>query len=231
MTFKSIPYTPVTKRLQDMEIALVTTTGIHLSHQRPFYYDADDPDTSFRVIPGSVDVQHLNVSHFAPANEFNVRPIQMDINTVFPIERLRELAQQQLIKKVAPVHYAFMGYIYRLKKMSEALPEFLTMLNFFTPDAIVLTAGCPYSHRTAVLIQRAIESQGIPTVLITIDLIKTQNYRPPRCIYPVHLQRKTPLGAPHHVEEQTSILKSALHQLTLPQEPGQIIKIYPKQQS
>ncbi|EGL81551.1 proline reductase [Caldalkalibacillus thermarum TA2.A1] len=227
MTFKSIPYAPVTKPLQEMEIALVTTTGIHLSHQCPFYYDADDPDTSYRAIPESVDIQHLNVSHFAPAHEFNDRPILMDINTVFPIERLRELAQQQLIKKVAPLHYAFMGYIFRLKKMSKALPSFLAMLNFFTPDAVVLTAGCPYSHRTAVLIQRAIECQGIPTVFITIDLIKTKNYRPPRCIYPVHLQGKTPLGAPHHVEEQTRILKAALYQLTLPQEPGQIIELHP----
>ncbi|MBO8171636.1 MAG: hypothetical protein H0Z33_07090 [Bacillaceae bacterium] len=70
--------------------------------------------------------------------------------------------------------------------------------------------------------QRAIEAQGIPTVLITLDPDQSGLMRPPRAIHPKGFQFGHSLGKPGDKETQMEVLKAALEQLTTRQEPGQI---------
>lgn len=73
-----------------------------------------------------------------------------------------------------------------------------------------------------VAVQRAIEGQGIPTVLVTLDTEQSGLMRPPRAIHPVGFEFGHSLGKPNDVELQKEVIKRALQQLTIKQEPGQI---------
>jgi hypothetical protein len=64
--------------------------------------------------------------------------------------------------------------------------------------------------------------QGIPTIVVTLDKEQTSLMRPPRAIHPIGFEFGHSLGKPNDVETQTNVVKEALKQLTLKQEPGQI---------
>lgn len=226
MSYKWIPYTPNDKPLSEMSIALVTTAGVHLIEDPPFYDNIADPDTSFRIVPEFATCDQLTITHYAPVHEYDPNAVKQDINTVFPLDRLKELAAGGWIGRVSPRHYSFMGYMMRFHKLiKETLPPFIKHITHTNPDAVLLTAGCPYSHRTVVVIQRAIEAQGIPTVLITVDLDHSRNYRPPRAIHPLRLTPGHSTGFPHDTSQQIALIKTALTQLVTPQEPGTIHKV------
>ena len=70
--------------------------------------------------------------------------------------------------------------------------------------------------------QRAIEAQGIPTVLVTLDVEQSGLMRPPRAIHPKGFAFGHSLGKPNDKETQTKVITAALEQLVTKQEPGQI---------
>ncbi|MEW9052355.1 MAG: hypothetical protein AB2392_14445 [Neobacillus sp.] len=70
--------------------------------------------------------------------------------------------------------------------------------------------------------QRGIEAQGIPTVLITLDVEQSSLMRPPRAIHPVGFEFGHSLGKPHDKKTQMKVLLAALEELTVRQEPGNI---------
>jgi len=102
-----IPFTKVRKPLSAGKIALLTTGGVHLSDQPPFDMENPDGDASYRTISGDVSVDHLTITH----KYYNHSDADEDINVVFPLTRLRELAAQGVIGNVAPRNFSFMGHI------------------------------------------------------------------------------------------------------------------------
>lgn len=64
-------------------------------------------DADYRVIPGDTDGGDLVMSHYSV--NFDRVGFQQDVNVVFPIDRLRELAAEGEIGSVADFHYSFMG--------------------------------------------------------------------------------------------------------------------------
>jgi D-proline reductase (dithiol) PrdB len=68
--------------------------------------------------------------------------VNKDINAMFPIIRLQELAREGFIKEVAPVHYGFMGGGGDQDKFQhETGPAIAKKLKEEAVDAVVLTAG------------------------------------------------------------------------------------------
>ena len=63
-------------------------------------------------------------------------------------------------------------------------------------------------HQSVGLIQRAIESQGITTVSISLLREITEKVRPPRTLF-VPYPLGYPLGAPHDPVLQTRIMRAA----------------------
>lgn len=98
---------PLRKPLRESRLALVTTAGVHLDTDRPFRLVDKKGDWSWREIPGDAAFDRLRLSHVG----YNTRKVCEDINCVFPLERLRELATEGAIGSVSPRHFSFMGYI------------------------------------------------------------------------------------------------------------------------
>lgn len=99
-TFETTPWVTAPP-LKEMRFALVTTAGLHMRHDRPFQLD---PNDFYRVIPGDVKNNDLVMSHLAAS--FDRSAYQRDLNTVFPIDRLREMVRARIISSLADFHYS-----------------------------------------------------------------------------------------------------------------------------
>jgi D-proline reductase (dithiol) PrdB len=84
-------------------VAIISTAGLHRRDDKPFTLGSRD----YRIISGDLSANELVMSH-ASAN-FDRTGFQQDLNVVFPLDRLRELAAEKCIGSVADFHYSFMG--------------------------------------------------------------------------------------------------------------------------
>ena len=101
------PWTPPVKPVSECKVALVTTGGVHLKTQAPFDMENPDGDPTFREIPGGAARDEMMITH----DYYDHRGADVDLNVVFPHERLKELADEGVIGGVSPVHLSFMGHI------------------------------------------------------------------------------------------------------------------------
>ena len=128
-------WTPVTKALEDMRVALVTAAGVHLKTDKRFNLAGD---TTMRVIPNTATVGEMMVSH----GGYDNADVNKDINCMFPIDRLRELANDGFIKEAAPEHFTCMGGGGNQEVFTTKTgPEIAAKLRDEAVDAVVLTAG------------------------------------------------------------------------------------------
>jgi len=141
MARRCVPYTPVDRPLADLTLMLVSTAGVHLREQEPF---ATGPlgDTTYRVIPGAVDSANLMITHAALAEHYDRSEAEQDINVIFPIDRLRELAAEGLIAGLAEKHLSLMGYAQKQRAIIETTaPAVAAEVDRSQADAVLLTAG------------------------------------------------------------------------------------------
>ncbi len=82
-------------------VAIVTSAALHRPDDEAF----TNTDTSYRVIDRAD--RQLVLGHWSP--NFDRSGFTMDLNVVFPIDRLEELAAAGVIGDVAPRHLAFAG--------------------------------------------------------------------------------------------------------------------------
>lgn len=128
-------WAPVTKELKEMRVALATAAGVHLKTDKRFNLAGD---TTFRAIPNTATVDEMMVSH----GGYDNGDVNKDINCMFPIDRLHELASEGYIKEVAPIHYGFMGGGGDQTAFTEVTgPEIAAKLKEENVDAVVMTAG------------------------------------------------------------------------------------------
>lgn len=128
-------WTPVTKELKEMRVALATAAGVHLKTDKRFNLAGD---TGYRGIPNTATVEEMMVSH----GGYDNGDVNKDINCMFPIDRLHELAEAGFIKEVAPMHFGFMGGGGDQTAFTEVTgPEIAQKLKEEDVDAVVLTAG------------------------------------------------------------------------------------------
>lgn len=90
-------WAPVTKELKDMTIALATAAGVHHKDQERFNLAGD---FTWRKVTDDMPSSELMVSHGGYDNS----DVNKDINCMFPIDRIHELAKEGFIKACAPVH-------------------------------------------------------------------------------------------------------------------------------
>jgi len=100
---------------------MISTAGLHRRGDRPFTLGSDD----YRLIPGDAKANDLVMSHIS--TNFDRTGFQMDLNVIFPIDRLREMAGRGEIGSVAEFHYSFMGAT-EPEKMEPAIRKLTSLL-------------------------------------------------------------------------------------------------------
>ena len=99
-TFETTSFT-VPPQLSQATVAIVTTAGFRKSGDPSWRAK----DASFRLF--DADDREMQLGHLSP--NFDRSGFVADINVVYPIDRLHEMAEEGLIGAVAPRHASFMG--------------------------------------------------------------------------------------------------------------------------
>lgn len=137
---RPIPWTPLTKKLSDCSVAMISTGGIALKTDRPFDQEGErqNPwwgDPSYRILPNTATEQDVRLYHL----HIDPRYGEQDLNCMFPLQRLRELEAAGEIGRSAARHYSFMGYILRPEKLlQETTPQIIRNLQEDRVDVVVL---------------------------------------------------------------------------------------------
>lgn len=87
--------------LAEATVALVTTASLH----HPDQDDFAPVDTGYRILDGSR--RDYMTGHWSP--NFDATGIAIDLNVVFPLDRLDELAEAGTVGRVADRHLAYAG--------------------------------------------------------------------------------------------------------------------------
>jgi D-proline reductase (dithiol) PrdB len=131
---ESAPLHRLNKPLQDCTVSLLTSGGVSQCAMPAFNPDARN------------DHRLDAIDQHAPADDFQIhdsyydhRDAEQDINCIFPIERLRELAANGEIGQVSERLWSgFMGRIYnRSKVMEESAPAFAAALREDNVDVLI----------------------------------------------------------------------------------------------
>ena len=132
-----VPHAPLRKPLGDCRVAIVSSAGLVLPSQEPFDTNLRGGDPSFREIPADTDVSILVDMH--RSESFDHADMRDDPNLVFPIDRMRELAERGRIGSVNRRHFSFMGGITAPERLVEyTAPEAARQLVSDAVDAALL---------------------------------------------------------------------------------------------
>lgn len=99
--FDTPAFTSLGTPLPKARVAIVTSAALHRPDQDRFA----PADASFRALDRAD--RDLVLGHWSP--NFDHSGFQIDLNVVYPIDRLEELAAGRVIGDVAPRHFAFAG--------------------------------------------------------------------------------------------------------------------------
>ena len=100
-TFDDPAFSKLDKPLSEARVAIVTSAALHRPDQDRF----GAIDTGFRALDRAD--RNIVMGHWSP--NFDHTGFQIDLNVVYPIDRLEELAAEGVIGDVARRHFAFAG--------------------------------------------------------------------------------------------------------------------------
>ncbi|MBX5484043.1 MAG: hypothetical protein IRZ16_19640 [Myxococcaceae bacterium] len=129
-----VPFTPFTRKLEEASVCLVTTAAVREKNDRPFQVDGD---TTFRTISAEATTADLTYDD----THYDHACVDRDLNCVFPIDRLSELAREGRIAAIASRHFS-MGFSQALRELREkTIPALVREVDAVRPDVVLLTGG------------------------------------------------------------------------------------------
>ncbi len=221
-TYRNGPFVELEKPISELRFALVTSSGhfVEGHDPRPFGEEnmsqeeamarMDDflalPPT-ISEIPINTPLDKLRVRH----GGYDIRTAQEDPNVVFPITRMKEMAEKGRIGSLAPSAYSFVGGCAQNALTRNAAPQWAKMLKIDDVEAVVLVPVCPVCHVSVGHVAREFEKSGLATVVIGVAPHRDRiaGMKLARSIITPHPMGRN-MGAPHDVERQTEILTAAL---------------------
>ncbi|MGE3872360.1 MAG: glycine reductase [Parvibaculaceae bacterium] len=164
--YAEVPFTPLRKPLRECRIALITTAA-------PYQPGKGDQGPGapynggakfFSVYSGDTALDHdLRISHIAIDRAHTTAE---DQNTYFPLKAMRRAQEKGLFGALAPrFHGAPTNRSHRVT-LDIDCPELVRRCIEDGIDAAFLVPNCPVCHQTVSLAARALETEGIATVVM-----------------------------------------------------------------
>ncbi|MDP9360781.1 MAG: glycine/sarcosine/betaine reductase selenoprotein B family protein [Acidobacteriota bacterium] len=217
---RCVPFTPFDKDLSTAIVTLVSATGCYASDQEPF--PTEDPgDVSYRVIGGATETSALRIAH----HHYDHSEADTDPNIVFPLDTLRELANDGFIAGINDKHYSY-GFTTRLRELYETtFPEIADKVERSKTKLVLLTAGCPETcHRSIGNMAREIEARGVPTLIISASPAATESVRPPRAMTFDGSDIGRIVGRAGERAFHKEVVRAALEMFTHDTPPGKVVR-------
>jgi D-proline reductase (dithiol) PrdB len=216
---RCVPFTPFEKELSTAIVTLVSATGVHLADQQPFP-EEDPGDTTYRLIPGDIDVHSLRLTH----HHYDHSEADVDPNIVFPLATLQELAREGVIAGVNDTHFSY-GFTTKLREMYEhTFPEIADKVERSRTKLVLMTAGCPETcHRSIANLAREIEARGVPTLILSASPAATESVRPPRAMTFEGSAVGRIIGRAGDREFHKKVVRAGLELFTHDTPPGKVV--------
>lgn len=112
-----VPLTRLIKPLAASHLIMISSCGVHLKTDRPLDVFHPFGDFSFRRVPSGASHQELIIHHL----KFPHDDADLDINVIFPIERLQELAQEKVLGGLTENFFSFIGYNMDMEKFERTV--------------------------------------------------------------------------------------------------------------
>ena len=114
-----VPLARLRKPLSECRLVFVSTSGVQPKGSMPFDTVHPVGDYSFRRVPSASRVDDLEIHQL----KYPTASANRDLNVIFPIERLRELADAGVIGGLAENIYTFIGYNMDPERLERTLAE------------------------------------------------------------------------------------------------------------
>jgi D-proline reductase (dithiol) PrdB len=142
-TPREIPWTPLSRPLEESTFALVSSAGLALKTDRPFDQEGErqNPwwgDPSYRLLPRTATEADVKLYHL----HIHPRIAEQDLNTLLPLGRLLEFEDRGEIGRSASNHYSFMGYILEPQVLlEESTPAMVRHMKRDGVNVVILVPG------------------------------------------------------------------------------------------
>jgi D-proline reductase (dithiol) PrdB len=114
-----VPLAPLRKPLSECRLAFVSTAGVQPTGTLPFDTVHPVGDYTFRRVPSSSRVEDLEIHQL----KYPTAGANRDLNVIFPIERLRELAAEGVLGGLTEHFFSFIGYNMDPERLERTLAE------------------------------------------------------------------------------------------------------------
>jgi D-proline reductase (dithiol) PrdB len=101
-----VPLARLSKPLHESRLTLISSCGVHMKSDRPMDVCHPFGDFSFRRVSSAAKHSDLIIHQLKYPHD----DADIDINVIFPIERLQELAAEGIIGGLTPNFFSFIGY-------------------------------------------------------------------------------------------------------------------------
>lgn len=114
-----VPLSFLSKPLSQSKLTFVSTSGVQPVGTLPFDTVHPIGDYTYRKVPSNLQPHELEIHQL----KYPTVGANKDINVIFPIERLQELAQEGVIGGLTENFFSFIGYNMDPDKLEHQLAE------------------------------------------------------------------------------------------------------------
>jgi D-proline reductase (dithiol) PrdB len=130
-----VPLAKLKKPLPESRLTFVSTAGVQPKNSLPFDTVHPVGDYSFRRVPSDSKVEYLEIHQL----KYPTVGAKRDLNVIFPIERLQELAKEKVIGGLTTNFFSFIGYNMDAERLERTLAEDIAdAVEAEKPDAALL---------------------------------------------------------------------------------------------
>jgi len=114
-----IPLARLKKPLPESRLTFVSTAGVQPKNTLPFDTAHPIGDYTFRRVPSDSKPEDLEIHQL----KYPTIGAEKDLNVIFPIERLQELAAEKIIGGLTTNFFSFIGYNMDAERLERTLAE------------------------------------------------------------------------------------------------------------
>jgi len=114
-----VPLAKLKKPPSESRLTFVSTAGVQPKVTMPFDTVHPVGDYTFRRVPSDSKPADLEIHQL----KYPTIGARRDLNVIFPIERLQELAKDKIIGSLAPNFFSFIGYNMDALRLEKTLAE------------------------------------------------------------------------------------------------------------
>lgn len=130
-----VPLAKLKKPLPESRLTFVSTAGVQPTGTLPFDTAHPVGDYTFRRVPSNSKPSDLEIHQL----KYPTAGAEKDLNVIFPIERLQELAAEKIVGELAANFFSFIGYNMDAERLERTLAEDIAAaVEAEKPDVVLL---------------------------------------------------------------------------------------------